>query len=226
MVLEHVDWPVVYAVMVASLPAVAWFFRLRRGMLARMSAVVKALEDSVRPKDKRYWLLGYLVGFRATYWVRRRPVSKVWALYTTPPYHVFFYLPVVLLARKRERLEVTLGLSQGLLRGEAHLYDPRDRRSRRAVRVDAGRLHARLKAARGPGGTVALHNSDHALRLATELYERLSKHLPVSRVSVIASRSVLHVAMEPRLEGLRQALKELMDFAYGLGRAPPRGASE
>ncbi len=97
-----------FALIIASFPAVLWFFKYRKILLKRQIAIIEHLERSLKPRDKRYWLLGYLVGFRAKYWVYRGNIQRAYAFYTTPPHHVFFYIPFIILFKKRERLELTI----------------------------------------------------------------------------------------------------------------------
>jgi hypothetical protein len=186
----------------ASMPSVAWFFKVRRKMIEATVRVIRSLEDAVRPRDQRYWLHGYLVGFAAKYWVRRGAVDKVYVNFTMPPYHAFFYLPVILLFRKRERLEVAVEYSRPLgVRGEAHVFDERKRSVRVLVERDIASTRSkgfekgyvvvagkRMAYYSRPGG---------ALELAVRLAESLSALGEVYRVSVIPSRRMILALVTP-----------------------------
>ena len=192
----------VLIVVIASFPAVLWFFKIRRSMIRRISQVARELEEALGPRDARYWYLGYLVGFRARYWVNRGPVSTVSALYTIPPYHVFFYLPVIILGKRRETLDIAVKLRlQPLLKGEAHLVDESDRYARLTFRKDVGdpsRLKAR--ASRLSNGRLTLyHRGDERLaHLATSLARSLEEAgAEVVRVSIIPSERIVYAALHP-----------------------------
>ncbi len=206
-------WLLVYTVIVVSMASVVWFFMVRRQMIARMRAVVGILEDTLRPRDKTYTLLGYLVGFRAEYQLSRPKTPRAWILYTMPPGHVFLYLPVIALLRERDRLELTLRL-RGLTPGQAHIVDPRDRRTMRELRRDLGDTLAKLTATtiETPAGTYrAYYDSNEALEKARQLLMKLQgAGAEVTRVTISSKPAALHVALHPRIASLRPALETLL----------------
>jgi len=217
----------VVLVALASFPAVIWFFHFRRRMIRRIAWVARDLEEALRPRDKRYWYLGYLVGFRARYWVNRGPVTTAAALYIIPPYHVFFYLPVVILARRRERLDLAVALRSTGIGGEAHIVDPSDRGavgSLRADGVDTSRLRrgsvalgGRVLEAYHTGGGGAL---EEARRLAGEL-EGLGAR--VRRVTVDAGRARIYVSLTPPQGG---PVAPLAEAVLRAAARAARGAAE
>ena len=89
---------------------VIWFFYYRRRMLRLMVDMVKALEDTFKPVDKNYYLLGYLVGFRAIYDLpRSSPFRKAYILLTLIPRHSLLYYPIARFVTMRfDRLEVAV----------------------------------------------------------------------------------------------------------------------
>ncbi|KSW10710.1 hypothetical protein CF15_07960 [Pyrodictium occultum] len=203
-------WLAVYTLIALSSASVVWFFQVRRSMLMRMRAVVGILEDVFRPRDKTYTLLGYLVGFRAVYRLDWPWAGRAWILYTMPPSHVFLYLPVVVLQRRRDRLEVTLRLASPLP-GEAHVYDPGDRWARRLVARDTaesrGRLRERELELAGKRYR-ALYSGEEALSKAERLaQELLARGVDVRRVTLDDGRRALHVSLAPSLDTLREALE-------------------
>ena len=189
----------------ASMPSVAWFFKIRRKMLAYTVALIRSIEETLKPRDQRYWVHGYLVGFAAKYWVRRGPVDKVYVNFTIPPYHVFFYLPVIALFRKRERLDIAVEYSKPLgVRGEAHLYDPSRRSVRSIVERDVRESPFYRKGGfergelRAGGKTMRYYARGEALQLAQKLAEDLSELGEVFRVSVVPSRKMLLATIAPK----------------------------
>ncbi len=206
----------------ASMPSVAWFFKMRRKMLEYTVATIRAIESAVAPRDQRYWLHGYLVGFAAKYWVRRGPVDKVYVNFTMPPYHAFFYLPVIALFRKRERLDIAVEYSKPLgVRGEAHVFDPR----RRSVRVMVERdvretgLSKRGDVEKGSivvaGKRMAYYaRGGGALEAAVRIAEGLARLGEVYRVSVVPSRRMIMATLTPSSP---KAAGEAVKLVAGLG---------
>ncbi|MCE4621504.1 MAG: hypothetical protein F7B95_03575, partial [Desulfurococcales archaeon] len=153
------------------------------------------------PRDKRYWLLGYLVGFRAKYWIRRGPINRAWILYTSPPHHIFFYIPVIILLKKKERLELTIELNRRLgFSGEAHLVDPRDRASRKTLARD---LRSRGGLSKFADTSyrymerfydIYIKGDPKVLDLAKRILNSLPESIHVTRVSVLPREGVVHTA--------------------------------
>ena len=219
---DEATWLLVYAVLVASMASVVWFFQVRRAMIARMRAVIGILEDELRPRDKTYTLLGYLVGFRAVYDLPYRWSTRAWLLYTMPPGHVFFYLPVIALRGERDRLEVTFRL-RSPLPGEAHVYDPRDRHVKRLVRRDTAGVEERLARAfvEASGRRyAALYSGEEALEKARALLEDLlAAGVDVRRVTLSDRDWALHVSLVPSVSTLREALRVVKKHAGRLAAA-------
>jgi len=214
----------VLIVIIASFPAVIWFFRFRRLMIRRIAGVARDLEEAVRPRDKRYWYLGYLVGFRARYWVNRGSISTVSALYTIPPYHVFFYLPVIILGRRRELLDIAVKLRQRpLVGGVAHLVDPSSRHARLTFRKDVkdARGLRRAEVYLGSARFEAYYTGgDAPLGLARELAQRLqSLGARVLRVTVDPRGRILYSSINPpRGEPVTPLVEAVLDAAERLAR--------
>ncbi len=197
---------------IASFPSVIWFFRFRKAMIRKQANLIRHLEGQIRPRDKLYWYLGYLVGFRARYKVGRGGVENVYVLYTSPPYHVFFYLPIIWLFRKRERLELILQLGNDHgIRGEAHIADERIRSIRLSLTADLGdkgRYKRTVIRDSGRDYTV-YYTGGNALDKAVDLFNRIKLHAPVYRVSVDGSRRSILVSVEPvSLEAVSRVIEE------------------
>jgi hypothetical protein len=209
----------------ASFPAVVWFFYFRRAMIRRIASVARSLEDTIKPRDKRYWYLGYLVGFKARYWVNRGPVKAVNAMYLVPPYHVFFYLPVIILGRRRERLDIAVEFREGtLVNGEAHIVNIRDRAAKLSFKRDVkdpGRLRT-TKLRLGDVEAEAYYSGgDSSLDLARSLAADLSRRARLLRVTVDGGRKVLYASVNPNpgepIDGIVEAV---IDAAERLGGRP------
>lgn len=202
----------------ASAPSVAWFFHFRKKMLRHQSYVIKLFESIVKPRDQRYYLHGYLVGFTGEYWVNRGRVKKVYVTYTMPPYYAFFYLPVIALLRKRERLEVAVELRDSLgVRGEAHIYDPRRFDVKRLVANDVASSPVRKKLSRVKlrdiGAEAYRTPEDGAFSLALDLWSRLARLGIVHRVSVVPGKRLILALVSPSRDGHGAILKTVLEVA-------------
>jgi len=182
-----------------SLPSVAWFFRMRRIMLARQVSIIRRLEEALKPRDKRYWLLGYLVGFTAKYWIYKGAIGRVGVTYTTPPYHAFFYLPVIIIGGKREKIEVEVESRYRLRNlGVAHIYSPRMHSVKmpveREAREDRRLTYRGSKDIDGRRYRVYYQRSE-ALEEAKTLLHRLGEFSEVHRVSIDTDRRIVKASV-------------------------------
>jgi len=215
---------VIIVAVIASMPSVIWFFYFRRVMIRKQSALAALLERLLKPRDKLYMYLGYLVGFRADYRVSDDKVKSVEATYTTPPYHVFFYLPLIAIFGKKEKLDLVLRLREGRggPRGEAHVYDDSVASVRLAVKGDLVGEYREAVVEVGGRRYRAFYRGEAALDEAKRIISRLSSRgVRVFRVSVDGSRRALMASIEPTgPEAVEAALNEL--FRAAGSRLPRR----
>ncbi|BEP16894.1 hypothetical protein PYJP_02460 [Pyrofollis japonicus] len=213
-------WLMFSIIVIISSLSVLWFFQMRRLMIRHMRLVIGLLERVLRPRDKTYTLLGYLVGFRAEYRLSSEKVPKAWALYMIPPHHVLLYVPVILVGRRKERLELTFRLSKPP-GGEAHLYDPRDKAVKRLVENDVrnykGRLYNREVVVKDRLFH-ALYSDEEALLHVRRVAESLVELVDLKRVTLASRFSAFHVSFVPRIGALEEALEKIIEHAYRLAR--------
>lgn len=213
-------WLFFSIIVILSSITVLWFFQMRRLLVRRTRLVIGLLEKVLKPRDQQYTLLGYLVGFKAVYKLSSPRVPQAWALYMLPPHHVLLYVPVILLGGRKERLELTFRLSRPP-GGEAHIYDPRDRATRRSVRIDLSRYRGRLyERDIEINGRIykALYSSEEALRRAHSVLSDLAGLADVKRVTIASRVSAFHVALVPRIGALEETLNRVVSHAYRLAR--------
>ena len=181
-------------------------------MIRRQASIAAWLEEHLRPRDKLYMYLGYLVGFRARYLLRDPRVSEVIVTYTTPPYHVFFYLPVITLFDKREKLDIIVKPRSGVpMKGEAHIVDWGARSVRLAAEADlVGEYEESEITVGGRRYRVFRRGSPEAFERAKGILERLaSMGARVFRVSYDSSRRAVLVSLEPSgVDYVEAALRE------------------
>ncbi|MEM2212079.1 MAG: hypothetical protein QW114_02660 [Candidatus Nezhaarchaeales archaeon] len=91
-----------------ALASVPWYFRMRR-RIALMKKVTEDLEKTLKPKDKEYVLLGYLVDYKAKYTLNGG--DKVYVVFTTAPKHSMLYYPILKAFKRKDRL--TLAIEYG-----------------------------------------------------------------------------------------------------------------
>ncbi len=195
---------------IASFPAVIWFFRFRKTLIKRQSQLAGYLEEEFYPRDKTYWLLGYLVGFRAKYIVQRGLIDSVHILYTTPPYHVFFYLPIISLFKKRERLDVAVTLREGVkMGGVAHIANTKIKTIKISLTRDLGD-ETRYKKTKIMANGVeynVYYTSEKSLEIAKKIFQNASLHGRIYRVTVDGTRRTILLSFEPgKIEEVRKTL--------------------
>ncbi|MCE4618414.1 MAG: hypothetical protein F7C82_04170 [Desulfurococcales archaeon] len=192
---------VVIIIVIISLPAVAWFFKFRKTMIKKQVNILRYLENEYMPKDQTYWYLGYLVGFRGKYRINRGKLENVYVLYTMPPYHVFFYLPIIWLFKKKERLEIIHQLKENNpLRGEAHMANMKIRSIKLSMNADLRDFSKYKTTTINMKGVEykVYYTGGNALDIATNLFNTLISKVNVFRVSVDASRNSILVSFEPK----------------------------
>jgi hypothetical protein len=200
---------IVLFLLALAAPSVIWFYRIRRFMIERQKMVVEALEAALRPKDKNYTLIGYLVGFRADY-ILDGEFSRAWILYTTPPHHVFFYLPVILAAREKERLSLTLK-PRGQVAYTVHVLRTGDRWALRTFTIDYGSEALR---ACGHRDLYIVCGSPTAVERVMELAKSLEAYgAKLARATVDHTKNVVHV--QAVIEGASpyHVVEEVLRFA-------------
>ncbi|GBF08552.1 hypothetical protein apy_02770 [Aeropyrum pernix] len=206
----------IVVLILAALPSVAWFFQVRKRMIRRQSSLVRLFEQIVKPRDRRYVVHGYLVGFTAEYWVNRGPIKKVYITYTTPPYHAFFYLPIIILFRRREKLEVAVEARDSLgVRGEAHIYRRGGIDVVQLVEKDVKQspLRRKLQRLKLPDlAAEAYATEGDALAVARELWGRLERLGAVFRVSIVPGRRLVLAVASPRPDSFGPVVEEVLSL--------------
>jgi hypothetical protein len=219
-----VDWNAVltwtfWLVVIASFPAVIWFYWFRRTMIKRQIMILNTLEKAFKPKDKRYIVHGYLVGFTGKYWINKGNIVKAWAYYITPPYHVFFYLPVIHAFKKKERMDITLELKNMRYRGEAHLAIPGDGYVSRTLGIDLAKKKpspTETRVAINARSLRAFYTNNEMLDVTVNAYKELSGLQDVRRISKDSSKRGIHISIVPKVETLREFLGKLMEISESL----------
>ncbi|AEM38705.1 hypothetical protein Pyrfu_0836 [Pyrolobus fumarii 1A] len=127
--------------LVLSGASVAWFFPVRRYMIALIRDVSLELEEALNPVDKEYKLLGLYVGFHAKY--RVRGLREVRALLVLTPRHALLYLPIVYVRGEHDILVLEAEPHGGII-GEECVIIRKATRPVRRVLARLGLANARL----------------------------------------------------------------------------------
>ncbi len=127
--LDEIGFALLLALSGAS---VAWFFPVRRYMIALIRDAAVELEEALNPLDATYTLLGLYVGFKATYIVEG--LREVRALLTLVPRHALLYLPIVYARGEHDLLVLEAEPHGGLLGEECSLVRKPTRPVRRTLK--------------------------------------------------------------------------------------------
>ncbi len=119
------------ALMILTTATVVWYFRIRKKMLQFLKEFTVRLEEVLKPKDKEYRLLGYLVGYKAFFTLSDG--SKAYVLLTTAPKFSLIYYPIAKALKHEDRVAIALEPSKRKVVKEVH-----------AVKVGEARLKAIL----------------------------------------------------------------------------------
>ncbi len=128
------DYLVVVLLSILAVAMVIWYFRMRRVTLQLMKRVTEDLEKFFRPLDKTYVLLGYLVGYRATYTLEGG--DRVFVVLTTVPRHSLLYYPVVKALGRTDRLHLVIRYGRRYVTRELHAVNLVDSRLHTVVLRD------------------------------------------------------------------------------------------
>jgi hypothetical protein len=127
---------------VASSASVIWYFRARRKILRFIKEFTEELEKELRPSDKEYVLLGYLVGYRARY--KLEDGRNVYVLLTTTPKHSLFYYPIARALGREDRVTIMLELAGRNVLRDLHAVRKNESRLLNVLLRDLGERAGRL----------------------------------------------------------------------------------
>jgi len=116
--LDTVGYFAFWLIVVLATAMVYWYFYWRKRMLKFMRDITVSLEGALKPRDKTYTLLGYLVGFRAVYELDGKSgFRRAYVLLLLLPRHSLLYYPIAKLITSRvDRLDIALESAFYILR--------------------------------------------------------------------------------------------------------------
>ncbi len=98
------------------------YFRGRRLNMEIIRESIKILEDTFKPVDKEYQMVGLYVGYRAKLIRDSEPRNIIVSFLTLPRYSMLYY-PISRFLNKGDRIMMILNYSRDVGRGEVHLCD-------------------------------------------------------------------------------------------------------
>lgn len=114
------DYLTITLLAILALAMSVWYFRKRRELIRFISDIAKELEDVLKPEDKIYELLGYLVGFKAKFKLGRSTITNAYITLTTIPTYSLLYYPIAKIMSRRNLLGMALEFRRGVPR-DLHL---------------------------------------------------------------------------------------------------------
>lgn len=214
------DYIAIAAIAILAVAMTLWFFKARREMLELTRDLVVELESALKPRDKEYTLLGYLVGFRGTY--RLSSGDEAYVLLTTFPRYSLLYYPIAKALGRKDRLEVAIKHRNRRVVRELHIVNARDGW---ALAISSKELankkleKSSLKSQRGE--FFVYHESPLDMELALSLVNS-SRH-EIHKISAYKEAGLLEVALEAKRGAPREAARLLEELRRNLTRATEAG---
>jgi len=139
---DFLDVIALSTLMILTVAIVVWYFRMRRKMIKFLKEFTIKLEEVLKPKDKEYRLLGYLVGYKAFFTLSDD--SKAYVLLTTAPRLSLIYYPIARALGHEDRVTIALEPSRRRVVREAHAVKEGESRLKAILSKDLGEELSRL----------------------------------------------------------------------------------
>lgn len=193
------DYVAVVMLATLALAMTVWYFRKRRELITLIRDIARELEEVLRPTDKVYELLGYLVGFKARFKLGRSVATDAYVTLTTVPIHSLLYYPIAKLMSRKSMLGMALEFRKEVPR-EVHLilYGRALGRYEEALKRDIPYIN-QLRTTRVslPGGEYKVYYEDQ--RDAEVVFKELSRYgLKPIQFSIFKSRKLIYVLAEAK----------------------------
>lgn len=206
------------ALMVVSVAAALWYFRVRKKMIKFMKDFTEELERELRPRDKEYTLLGYLVGYRAVYELDEG--RRAYVLLTTAPRYSFFYYPVAKALRHEDRVTIMLELSRRSVLRDLHAVRKGEFRLMNTLEKDLGdRLKNLSKTLLNTAKGVyeVLYEEPKDVDLLNKIINTNPE--PVYKLSAYKGLNAVEIVSRPELGSVRELLESLRLLTKNLSKS-------
>jgi len=212
------DYLVVVLLSVLAAAMVVWYFRMRRVTLQLMKGVTDDLETLFKPLDKTYVLLGYLVGYRATYTLEGG--DRVFVVLITVPRHSLLYYPVVKALGRTDRLHLAIRYGKRYVARELHAVNLVDSRLHAVVLKDLGRraeVLSKRELESSRGRYVVYYEDSSDLELVRNLVE--SSPVTLYKLSAYSKDNLVEVVADVSSGNAISVAEILKDFSRRVTRS-------
>lgn len=202
----------------ASSVSVIWYFRARRKMLKFIKEFTNELERELRPTDKEYVLLGYLVGYRARY--KLEDGKRAYILLTTAPRYAFFYYPIARALKHEDRVTIMLELTGRIVLRELHAVKKEDTRTLNVLLRDlesqATKL-SRTTVKTSKGDYEVFYEEPRDLDLISKIID--SRNKPIIKLSAYKNLNAVEVISKAELGSVNELLGSLRILTRNISKS-------
>jgi len=203
---------------IASSASVIWYFRARRRMLRFIKEFTDELEKKLRPSDKEYVLLGYLVGYRARY--KLEDGRNVYVLLTTAPRHSLFYYPIAKALGREDRVTIMLELAGRSVLRDLHAVRKSESRLLKVLLKDLEKRAERLSRATvktSKGDYEVFYEEPRDLDLIRKIIDLRTK--PLLKLSAYKDHNAVEVVSKAELGSVNELLESLKILARSFSKS-------
>lgn len=203
---------------VTSTISVIWYFRARRKMLKFIKEFTDELERELRPVDKEYVLLGYLVGYRARY--KLEGGRKAYILLTTAPRHAFFYYLIARTLGREDRVTIMLELTGRSVLRELHAVKRGESRALSVLLRDLGSQAEKLNKTTmktSKGDYEVFYEEPRDLDLINKIID--SRPRPIIKLSAYKNLNAVEVVSRAELGSVSELLESLKMLTKNISKS-------
>ncbi len=207
------DYVILVSMSLLAVAMVLWYFKKRKEILKFIKAISGELEDTFKPVDKTYELLGYLVGFKAKFKLGRASRAlNAYASLTTVPKHSLLYYPIAKLMARKDILSLAVEFRDGVPR-EFHLVRYGSKRLEARLRSDVKDLDSmRSKKIELLGNHYVVYYQDEG-DVDLIVSELGGLNLNLIQLSIFRSKNIIYVMVEAK-EGVVRPTYKLINKLY------------
>ncbi len=215
--MELINAIALFALVILSVASVFWYFRVRRKMLVFLKEFTVKLEEVLKPKDKVYTLLGYLVGYKATY--KLGDGSKAYILLTTAPRLSLFYYPIAKALGREDRVSIALRPGIERIVREMHAVREGESRLKAVLSRDLGEKLNKLNTTKvkTKWGTYEVFYEDPK-DVDILLGVINDETLPIYKVSAYKSLNLTEIVSKAEVDKVEHLYRKLREFTSKVAR--------
>lgn len=189
-----------------------WYFRKRRELTLFTRNIVEELEATLRPADKVYELLGYLVGFKAKFKLSRPNALNAYITFTTVPTYSLLYYPIAKMLSRKNMLGLAIEYKKGLLRN-LHIIPSNSKKYESILSRDVPNLSdLRVLDIEVLGAKYRAYFEDYE-DLKIVINELIKYGIKPMQFSVFKSKNLIYILIEAKL-GIVKSVYQLINSVY------------